>query len=83
MAINVNEDQDGDVIYSAEDLEAYFPGCVIRHDGCFTMNHNRLTIRYIMAVKATTDLSRKEFLKIMERHWDNCEVDRCDAQRVQ
>jgi hypothetical protein len=75
MPLDVNEDQEGDVVYSGDDLEAFFPGCVIRKGEVFTMNHDRLTTRYIMAIKATTELTKEEFLAIMERRWERCEVD--------
>lgn len=79
MAIDVYEDQEDVVVYDGDDLEAFFPGCVVRQDnGTFTMNHDRLTKRYIMAIKATTELEMGEFLSIMIKHWEACQVDRRD-----
>jgi hypothetical protein len=83
MPLDVNEDQNGEVTYGSDDLEAFFPGCVIRKNGGFTMNHDRLTTRYIMAVKATTMLTKEEFIAIMERRWDACEVDAVGEPSIQ
>jgi hypothetical protein len=76
MALDVNKDfNDQDIVYDSDDLEAFFPGCVVRNELGFTMNHNRLTTRYIMAIKATTGLTKEEFLNIMAGSWDDCVVD--------
>jgi hypothetical protein len=83
MAIDVNQDYPDHTIFDADDLEALFPGCVVRRGPAFTMNHDRLTQRFIMAIKATSDIDIDQFIRILRMSWDACEVNSIGEGSIQ
>lgn len=70
----MNDETEESTVYGAEDFERFFPGMVLHSDEGFTLDHSRLAERFVLGMKATTGLTKEEFLRNMAVAWDAFDV---------